>query len=554
MSRASSSAFGCYVHPSASYERRPHIAQEPPSAMQTGRAYPPRSKHSEPGMRSTLDRSQQVLFAFTMLTAGCERLLGVDFDHAHPMHVVDGGGAGVDAGAFETMDASATPTGGTGATPDAPAATPAAALPADASAPDSGDSGPLDLALRTLGSDARAVNVAAGRSGHGIVVWEHWISANDVEVWANIYDPAVGWLDALRLSVQRERGEHDRYPAAVVDATGGATVVWMREEDVFARRYLAKQRTWSDEASVDATHEAAGVPSMTVDGDGNVMASWATAGSPKTGRYDASAARWLALGLVDGGQHPSSARAELTLLPGGEVLAIWMSHMNWMPPGQIWSSRYTAGTWQAPVLIHEEDAVTSPPGSLGMASNGAGDAIAIWNQLPQGEAYYQIWTKRFQAGTWAPRTLDRARDQAGPGTYPRIVAEPSGSFTALWTMRGLESRRSEGSTWSAPSLVGNGGNAADASEVQFAIDPGGNLAALWAEQVDAGADVAWSVARPEGAWAPIKVFGRKIGQAAQLKSVGHPRLATAATGSALVAWVEPTDTGTTIAFARWLSL
>ena len=127
-----------------------------------------------------------------------------------------------------------------------------------------------------------------------------------------------------------------------------------------------------------------------------------------------------------GGQHNVAVDA------GGNVHVAWLDQRN--VPYQVWYRRYDAGTgtWQAETVLTTQQANCSQPG---LACDSAGNVhlawhVGSWNPLGVG-----IWAKRYNATThhWRADTLIDSTTTSQPQYYPSVTCVPgTGDVAVAW--------------------------------------------------------------------------------------------------------------------------
>jgi hypothetical protein len=128
-------------------------------------------------------------------------------------------------------------------------------------------------------ADARLPQVASGRSGDGVVVWEQQ-QATRCAVWASRYTVAAGWSGAER--IDGNPGSHARQPQVAFNGDGEAVVAWRQVDgahsNIVTTRFNAGR--WSvpeilDTDNIGALNTAvADQPQLAFEPGGNAVAVW----------------------------------------------------------------------------------------------------------------------------------------------------------------------------------------------------------------------------------------------------------------------------------------
>ena len=207
-------------------------------------------------------------------------------------------------------------------------------------------------ALDNAGVDAAvaAPSIASNDRGDAVAAWHRSWTDNvtlAVNVWARIYDPVDGWGPAIMIS----------------DNTGYATS-----------------------------------PQVAIDPDGNAVAIWrqfnGTSYVARANRY--ARGRGWGTAVVIGPQGAGDGDAiptQVALDPGGNAFAVWTQALP--GPFHAWANRYRKDVgWGTPSVLDNNDNYRASDARL--AIDDAGNAIAVWQQLPSGGAVYDIWARRFR--------------------------------------------------------------------------------------------------------------------------------------------------------------
>ena len=105
-----------------------------------------------------------------------------------------------------------------------------------------------------------------------------------------------------------------------------------------------------------------------------------------------------------------------------------------MGPGlgaaNVAATRSAAGTWSAAVQLSANEG-----GNLGVAIDGAGDAVATFEQdVPNTSIIAQYASKLPAGGSWGPPVLLSAPgDSVSNFLGGRVVADSAGTFVIAWT-------------------------------------------------------------------------------------------------------------------------
>ncbi|MBI3071828.1 MAG: hypothetical protein HYY84_06820 [Deltaproteobacteria bacterium] len=356
-----------------------------------------------------------------------------------------------------------------------------------------GDAGAID---GTMGSGAPAV--AVDTAGNAVAVWSQF-DGTWTSIYANRYSVANGQWGTPTLIEADDRNAV--VPLVGVDAYGNATVVWTRSADggftdymIYANRYTADGGTWGAARLMGPDGGNVNQFELAVNPMGNAVAvfRWQV-GSEATwmlyaNHYNVATGVWGDAGLVDetsGGQGAYYPAVGIDI--AGNAVAVWVridgSYYS------ILASRYAAssGTWgDAGVVVAPVTGNIYPPR---LATDPAGNVVAVWPQADGGTTSFDLFASRYSAdaGTWgSPVLVDKADASV---EVPRIAGDALGNATAVW-------RRHNGSNYriyfarysAATNSWGDAGilpgSVSDGDKPRVAVNPQGDVAALW-EQASA---------------------------------------------------------------------
>lgn len=189
-----------------------------------------------------------------------------------------------------------------------------------------------------------------------------------------------------------------------------------------------------------------------------------------------------------------------------------------------------------------------------MAVDANGNAFALWSQLDT-NGTQRIWVNYYNAstGAWdAPAPLEK---ETGSAFNPHIAFDAKGNAMAVWSQSVAGSyehiyakRYVAGSGWGATLPLE--AIAFDASDPQLAMDATGNVFAVWTQRDGAAADSPYSIWAnrfdgASGVWG-----GAKRLEANSSNSI-DPKVATDASGTAVVVWEEIIGTAPNRVFNVW---
>ncbi|MFH1824702.1 MAG: hypothetical protein ABH873_05695 [Candidatus Firestonebacteria bacterium] len=148
--------------------------------------------------------------------------------------------------------------------------------------------------------------------------------------------------------------------------------------------------------------------------------------------------------------------------------------------GPKWSFTVRAGVWGTAALIETYNAGSATYPQIAVDTNGNG--IAVWYQSDG--MMYNIWARRYVAGTgWGIAALIET-DNVGDALYPQIAVDTNGNGIAVWYQYDgtrwniWANRYVAGTGWGTVELIETN-NTGSALYPQIAVDTNGNGIAVW---------------------------------------------------------------------------
>jgi len=190
------------------------------------------------------------------------------------------------------------------------------------------------------------------------------------------------------------------------------------------------------------------------------------------------------------------------------------------------ATRPAGGSWQTPVQISAPGETAGLPQ---VAVNPQGDAVAVWESGGPEHFTVSAASRSTANGAWSAPVKIGYAGWANP--QPQVVVDSLGNAVAIWASQTENpgtghiqtSTLPAGGAWSTPVAI-SGGSSAD--DPQLAVDPAGNVTAIWGNF-----DAIESAAKAAGASA--------WGEPATLSEqwTGAPKLAVNASGEVVAAWI-----------------
>lgn len=340
--------------------------------------------------------------------------------------------------------------------------------------------------------------VAVSANGSFMVTWDQVSPSNgDCGVYVRKWVPGSNMTYALRLNDPSAFG----YAATVaMDRSGNACVAWAEfvgaYTEIKASRFTAATGAWSAPQILSA----AGVvpahalwPVIAMDPSGNTAVVWIQSADPSNGPFSlhgafyTSGGAWTSSASLQAGLGNVDANCTLTMSNAGGFLA-WSETMDGGASYQIYTRRWIAGSTviDAPVRVSSPTEIAYSPK---VALDAQGNAWLAWEQKI-GSSWGLVTSRFTPSAGWSttPQTLLTGAGQAG---NVRLSMNASGSAAMVWQ------QMNDGSQWSINgSLCAAGGNwgasvlletsnAGHAYSPEVHMGANGQAVAVW-YQLDAG--------------------------------------------------------------------
>ncbi|MEW6323819.1 MAG: hypothetical protein AB1515_00370 [Nitrospirota bacterium] len=385
-----------------------------------------------------------------------------------------------------------------------------------------------------LGGDAADPQIAIDEDGNAIVVWEQ-----DGEIWANRYEPATGWGAPERI----ESGSPDaRKPQIAILASGEAIAVWDQPTgaypSIWSNRYVPGGGWGTAELlETDDTWYAI-EPDISAAGNSAIAVWFQDTGSPFSifaNRYVAGAG-WEGAELIGTDSTGYMFSPQVGMAANGRAIAVWNQDDG--PRFNVWANQYVPGVgWGtgAPIEDLPEDALWPA-----IAADPSGNGLAIWTrQGPPFEVIQNVWTNYYDAsmGWGAAHGLTDVFNAFNP----RVGADDSGNALAIWNQIGqgdyriYANRYLGGIGWGASVIINSGHMT---SQPQIAVNKAGDALAVWAQDPICCLDTIFAKLAVSRYRAGQRWDRSKLPAPSQGEGVWAPQAALNANGDAIVVWAE----------------
>jgi hypothetical protein len=246
---------------------------------------------------------------------------------------------------------------------------------------------------------------------------------------------------------------------------------------------------------------------------------------------------WKTPSLIETSDAGDALYPAIAVDASGNAIAVW-SQANGMN-ADTYANRYTPVTgWGTAQLIGSVGAGKARNPQI--ATDGSGNAIAVWTQLDNTE--YSIWSNRYTPTSgWGSAILLEA--DAGNSFAPKIVIDPVGSATVIWSQNIRTSPTSASSNiwakrftlasgWMGTTLLGTD-NSLDTNLPEVAADSSGNVIATWRQFDGNRFNIAAKRFTPETGWSSMALIATN-----DVGTANFPRVAFDASGNAIAVWQQ----------------
>lgn len=333
---------------------------------------------------------------------------------------------------------------------------------------------------RSDAGDVSAAFVAMDPGGNGTAVW-HAFDGTRFRTFGNRFTPGVGWGDAV--GIDDPNLLDSAWPDVGADANGNAIAVFRQFDgattSMFANRYVPGSG-WSGAAVIEAYGASSDDVRIAVAPGGEATAVWrqwdGSVNSIAANRFTPGSG-WGTAAYVEaaGGE---AIEPHVATDASGAATAVWRQLTG--SARSVYANRFTPGVgWGSPVLVETDD--TGDAASPRVATDGAGNAVAVWSQSDGTTS--NVWANRYVVGTgWgSPVALETA---SGFTTSTLVAVDGEGNAFATWlqidgsVLNLYAARYRAGTGWGSPVLV-EVDNQGGASTGGLSTDPAGHAIAVW---------------------------------------------------------------------------
>ncbi|MDO3723020.1 Ig-like domain-containing protein [Marinobacter sp. chi1] len=325
-------------------------------------------------------------------------------------------------------------------------------------------------------------------------------------------------------------------PQLASNARGDAIVVWVQDEDLYARIFDGDDGSWRSIERIKGKVEDSARPHVAMDPSGNAVVVWSKENNDRVyaRRFDAGRGRWEKDTRI-GGDDASNPRVAMDARGG--AIAVWQQ--RGALSNNIYASRLAGrGDWGDPVRLENLSDHSRRP-QVAMDANG--NAVVVWRQRVSFFSIFNTFTvyaNRFITGSgW--RGPEPVGPSVNPAAPPELAMDQSGRAFVVWRQsdggnQNIYASRVVGSGgWSGAVPIGSG--VPNGVQPHIATDGRGNAFVTWRQFSDGRYRI--QVNRFSGGWQGITNLQTTADQA------DDPKVAAAANGDAVVVWVQREDGG-----------
>ena len=340
--------------------------------------------------------------------------------------------------------------------------------------------GPAGLIETDNTGNASTPRIASDANGNALAVW-HQHDGTRNNIWANHYTAGGTW--GTPVLVETDDLGNATNPDVAIDTNGNGMAVW-RQYDGFVQRIWASRYVsgvWTTPEKIEnIANGFARNARVAFDANGNAIAVWGhfnVVDSVWTNRYTAGSG-WGTPELLEQDDTGNALEPRIAIDSNGNAMAIWEQSTG--AQADIWSNRYSSGSWGTAVLVESNDSGDAE--SAQIAFDTSGDAIAVWEHR-DATNLASIWSNRYTGGSWgSPELLE---SNGGQAFNPQLAIDASGNALAVWYQHdGIRNniwsnRYTAGSAWGTAALIENDNSDTTSPNPQISMDANGNALAVW---------------------------------------------------------------------------
>ena len=259
--------------------------------------------------------------------------------------------------------------------------------------------------------------VALAPDGRAVTAWLGGPFTAPV-IQASVRPPGGTWSAPVTV------GSDASGPLIGIDRSGNAIIAWAAAGTIHTAS-LPAGGSWTP-AQTLATNYGSGL-AMAANSAGSAVLTWATKGTgPGTYADSGTILGGFAAPVKVGLPPYPGGRTSVALNDTGQAAMVWAQGLGAV---NVAATRSAAGTWSAPVQLSSNEG-----GNLSVAIDGAGDAVATFEQDVPNTSIIALYASKLPAGgSWGPPALLSAPgDSVSSSWGGRVVADSAGTFVLAW--------------------------------------------------------------------------------------------------------------------------
>jgi len=259
--------------------------------------------------------------------------------------------------------------------------------------------------------------VALAPDGRAVTAWLGGPFTAPV-IQASVRPPGGTWSAPVTV------GSDASGPLIGIDRSGNAIIAWAAAGTIHTAS-LPAGGSWTP-AQTLATNYGSGL-AMAANSAGSAVLTWATKGTgPGTYADSGTILGGFAAPVKVGLPPYPGGRTSVALNDTGQAAMVWAQGLGAV---NVAATRSAAGAWSAPVQLSSNEG-----GNLSVAIDGAGDAVATFEQDVPNTSIIALYASKLPAGgSWGPPALLSAPgDSVSSSWGGRVVADSAGTFVLAW--------------------------------------------------------------------------------------------------------------------------
>ncbi len=338
---------------------------------------------------------------------------------------------------------------------------------------------------------ASDTTVAADPDGNAIVIWSQ---NGDNDVWSNYYDASTGTWEDNAVLVEQDDVDDGGVSAPSITMTddGIGVAVWSQTvsdtpdtQHIYVNRYTPDVG-WGTEEAIEANPagDNANNPEAAVDSSGNIIVVWEqpnnSIDSIWVNRYSESDEAWGTAQEIDTTDNVinTSSDPQIAVADNGDAMAIWSQDVGGTSYDAIYTSYYSANddSWSTPEIIGKNLTTGITPK---ISADNSGNFIAVWEQSATdvSDGTRSIWSNLYTDDAWG--TAEEIESEPNTAKYPQVAFDANGNAISTWA----HNNSIYANIYTADTGWGTGEAIESDSEYAYnpmlAVDPEGNAIIVW---------------------------------------------------------------------------